>query len=300
MLKRVLLLCVCVIVVPGVSPAQGLPTGYSSVFSSYPISLSASVGWLSHPSGMSLTTRLINFNQEFVDENPLRGAWLELTAQCSVSDRVGLLISGGMLAPSESGGAEQQTVAGTAAEYSLSGTSWGSIQGLVSYGLSDSFQVIGGFRWDHFNTRVDFSRSPAFLDFKLNTYVPLIGVQLDQRFFDGALITRIMGWPGTLPGHMTQSYVGGPQTQGKDRIEQDPGRGYLIEFCTEYRKTLFGSASAGVLLRWNTLHVAADEGRYDWRTNRTIGTGLATESFDRQSLTIAGSLTVDFTLPGFL
>ncbi len=276
MLKRILLLCVCLIGLPGLSAAQVLPTGYSPVQSCAPLSLSAYVGWLSHPSGIALTTRLNDFNQEYIDENPLKGSWLEVTAHCSLSDRVGLLVSGGIFAPSKSGGAEQETVAGTAAEYSLSGTSWGSIQGLVTYNLSNSFQAIGGFRWDHFNTRWDFSGSPAFLDFKLNAYVPLIGVQVDQRFFGGEVTARIVGWPGVIPGHMTQSYVGGSQILGWDHKEQAPGRGYLVEFLTEYRRAFFGSTSAGVFVRWNSLHLAADEGGYDWQLNNMTGRGLVT------------------------
>ena len=99
---------------------------------------------------------------------------------------------------------------------------------------------------------------------------------------------------------MTQSYVGGPSVPVWNRTEQTPGSGYLMEFFSEYRRTFFGSASVGVFLRWNCLHAAADEGGYDRQVNNTTGRGLVTESFHRESLTIAGSLTLDFSLPDFL
>jgi len=300
MLKRVLLLCACLIILPGLSLAQLLPAGHSSAQSCSPVSLSAYVGWLDQSNGIALTTRLFEANLEFLDKNPLRGAWFEVTAQGSLSDRVGFLVSGGILAPSTTRGAELETVAGTATEYSLSGTSWGLIQGLMTYNLSNSFQVIGGFRWDHFNTRWNFSGSPSFLDFKLNAYAPLIGVQLEQRFVGGELIARIMGWPGVIPGHMTQTFIGGAPIPGSNHREQNPGRGYLMEFSTEYRRTLLGSTSAGVFLRWNALHVASDEGGYEGLVNNVVSRGAVTQSFDRKSLTIGGSLTFDFMLPDFL
>ena len=270
------------------------------MMSSGHISLTAYVGWLDHPTGIVLTTRLSAFNQNYLDSNPLRGTWFGVTAQGSLTDRVGVLVSAGMLAPTRSRGEDLETVSGTSVGDTLSGTTWGSIEGLMTYSVSGSLQAIGGFRWDHFDTRWRFSVVPTFLDFELNAYVPLIGVQLDQRFFGGELITRIVGWPGVIPGHMTQTYVGGPSLPAWNREEQTPNHGYFMEFFTEYRRTFFGSGSGGVFLRWNSLHAAADESGYDWRVANTTGTGLVTQSFSRQSWTIGGSLTLDFSLPDFL
>ncbi|MFC1836012.1 hypothetical protein ACFL2Q_15045 [Thermodesulfobacteriota bacterium] len=306
MLNRIVLLSMCIIVLPGVASPQVPATGCSAFQAYGPISLSAYAGWLDHPTGLTLTTRLTNFNQEFVDVTPLKGAWLEVAVESFLPGRmgpgrVGFHVSGGMLVPSKLRGREEETFSGAESHYAMSGISWGSLQGLMSYNLSEHFQLLGGFRWDHFNTRVDFSGSPAFLDFKLNSYVPLIGVKLDRRFFGGVLIAGLLGWPGAVPGHMTQSYVGGPQIGAWDHIEQDLARGYMVEFFSEYRRTLFGSAAAGVFVRWNNLHVITGEDRYDWLISGSAGTGgQATESFDRRSWTIGGSLTLDFALPGFL
>ena len=239
MVKCGLVLCACLIVLPGLSPAQVLPTGCFPVKSSGHISLTAYVGWLDHPTGIVLTTRLSAFNQNYLDSNPLRGTWFGVTAQGSLTDRVGVLVSAGMLAPTRSRGEDLETVSGTSVGDTLSGTTWGSIEGLMTYSVSGSLQAIGGFRWDHFDTRWRFSVVPTFLDFELNAYVPLIGVQLDQRFFGGELITRIVGWPGVIPGHMTQTYVGGPPIPVWNREEQTPNHGYFMEFFTEWKVLRF-------------------------------------------------------------
>jgi len=300
MLKRVLLLSICAVFLCGLSYAQMSPLGHCVFQPSGSVSCSAYAGWLFDSTGMTLNTRLINFNQEFLDRNALHGYWRELVVQGSCSDRLGFLISGGILAPSECNGTEREIATGAESAYSLSGTAWGSVQGLMTYGLSEDFLVIGGFRWDHFNTRIDYSETPSFLDFKLNSYVPLIGVQSNLLFFGGSLVTRLIGWPGPIPGHITQSYVGWPQVQASDDIEQDLNRGYLIECFTEYRTTLFRNASAGIFVQWSNLHVTTGEDTYDWMLLGTRGTGPVTQTFDRRAWTIGGSLTFDFTLPKLL
>ncbi len=125
---------------------------------------------------------------------PLKGLWLGATEEVVGCDGFGFLVSGSVFVPQRASGTWLRSPVPDAVPFDIPSYDWWSIDGLITSRISGSFELLAGFRWDHTSTRVNYS-DHSDDDYILNAYLPLIGLQMNQRSCNGSLLVRFMGAP---------------------------------------------------------------------------------------------------------
>ncbi len=219
---------------------------------------------------------------------PLRGYWLGATTELAPIDNVGLLVAGSIFFPQREAGTWRPEPGGAVYDFRIPSHDWWSLDGLARIRVAGGFDALAGFRWDHTSVRVDYVDNTSD-DYILNAYLPLIGMQLDQRFFRGSLLFRVVGTP-LLAGRMRYHYW--------DRVgyaefgDFDVSKGYFAEVFAHYSLKLSSDVNAGAFAKWNSLHVKTAEENLLGSIDDPVSWAV-----DIRSWTIGLNLSVGFYSP---
>jgi hypothetical protein len=241
------------------------------------------VGWLEHRKGATWTIN--RPNSSGTAEWPLRGYWIGMSESIMPQDRFGLLIGGSVFFPHRGAGAWYTTGAIGAIDFEVPSYYWWSVDGLVRGSVSDNFDILAGFRWDHTSTRVKYSDNTDD-DYILNLYLPLIGAQLHQQFAGGELLFRIIGTP-LVPGRITYNFW--TNTNFSEFGDFDVVRGSFIETLLDYRFRMSSHLDVGGFAKWNMMHVNTRENSLSGSTVESVSWTV-----DIRSWTVGGSLSLGF------
>ncbi len=242
-----------------------------------------------------------NLQQRF----PVKGLWLGLTAEASLSQRLGLFVDGWILFAAN-GGADEAGTGSVDPRHWDTNTDWWFTDGALTYEFNNLGKFIGGLRYDRF--AVNF-KNPSFgsganlytnadeADFTVNLYFPYIGLQLDRGTLAGnQYLFKVIG-TCFVGSDVKYNETWGNVFQVPSRITgKKPTDDYFIEAFGEMNRSLFGSANIGLFGRWNLVHSTKSEFRLD---ETAVGdlTHLAANyrfSFHRESLTFGGNLIWNF------
>ncbi|MFC1835789.1 hypothetical protein ACFL2Q_13855 [Thermodesulfobacteriota bacterium] len=294
--------------------AQWLPGVFGGCSKLGPFSLNGYVGYSEYRNGnvfsfddYTFDTRSYNDTTRF----PLKGLWLGLSAEAKLTDGIGCMISGGALVYAHTrASSDLEPFQDFGYELNPHGQWWGYLDATATYsvGILGGTQLLAGLRWDHYNSKLiltynGFPEIDVEIHFKVNAYLPLVGAQWTQDWWDGQLKVRAVGFPW-VPGEMKYDF-GRLDTSDDYRYSEVSSQpftsGYFVELLAEYRKRVAGRSYVGAFVSLNQLHAATDKGKYNYYENSPSSgfdegsnqTGLI---FHRTSLTVGGSFSLDFNL----
>lgn len=251
------------------------------------------VGWLDHRKGITFDYDFrIAGNEDFHErlQTPFKGLWLGFELESAVSDRLALSIGGGWLIPGKMDGAVRSD--GLRIPFDSRPEYW-FLEGMVALNPGGAFQVIGGFRWDHYTSEFDVHVAPqlgdldAYQDIRVELYLPFLGVQCAGP----PLTARMIFFP-YVPGNI-KSVLAFPDIPEAEEFTAGFSEGYFFEIFAEYSQRMFGQAAIGAFVRWNLLHARATA---DLDLVPTGRPAELTMVFDKRSWTLGGSFSLDFNL----
>ncbi len=276
-------------------PAQAYPgmTACDSKPSSH-LRVESYVGYLDDPKGFSYTRERADGSGEpnLLFSMPVRGMWLGVSSGISLYDALGITLSGGLLVPGKTQGEFREEGAVQVALNSNvdSNHQWGYLDGMGTYNLTrsscfTSMQILGGFRWDHFDSKqsLRFSDTTGGNQLSgtrtnnviLNAFLPYLGFQYLYNSGTTNTTSRVIGFP-YVPGSVTfqdsfsQIQTGLTENGGGEyRYPLSFTSGYFVEWMTEGSRRILGSASLGTFFRWTMLHAATGPGSYTTATDST-------------------------------
>jgi len=248
-------------------------------------------GYLDDPKGFAYTRERADDAGEptLVLSMPVRGMWLGLSSTISLTQALGMSVSGGILVPGKTQGEFNESGAVQIGVNSLlnSDHQWGYLDGMGTYSLARSSftatQIVGGFRWDHFDSK----QAVSFLDASgrnrlsgsttsnviLNAFLPYLGFQYAYKSGTSSTIVRVIGFP-YVPGSVklqdtfSQIQTGATSNGGGEyRFPLSFTSGYFLEASTEGSRRIVGSFNVGTFFRWNIVHAATDPGSFTTATD---------------------------------
>lgn len=256
------------------------------------------VGYVTHRNG-------VNFHSDYYQEAyfedisiPLQGLWLGASLNLLVGDVCGLMLRGGALVPcnlraDDSTTTPDRLILGYQPRLD---SQWSIVDALATYRLYHSFHLIGGFRWDHFLTKLEYRDTNADGDtnFKINAFLPVVGFQTQQGNAGTFASAGIIGFP-LVPGNFRYEWSSPVNADNYHELSsQFWNQGYFLECFLRFNQRLYGTADLGVFATFNVLHAVTGRGSYDWNEPPDVGTNGLEYVFHRQSWTFGGSLSVDF------
>jgi hypothetical protein len=263
------------------------------------VAVAGRIGWVEHDRGLSFAIDEYQYqglSYELRQQAPLRGPWFEMAISACLSERLAVRVAGGALVPTETEGIDSVSGPAGALGYGLRSTdsAWRFVEAAGGYRVFGPVEVVGGFRWDFFTGKFTFE--PETLgweyDITINGYIPFLGVQSVDRFFGGDLTVRLVGAPW-VPGDMELVYTAPGVHEAGDQSFQE---GRFIEFFAEYRRSLAGYGRMGAFLRWTGVEGRAGSGEYTGVGAIGSYSGPARLAFGKRSLTLGGSVSLDFDL----
>lgn len=278
------------------------------------------VGYLDDPKGFSYTRERTDGSGEpnLLFSMPVRGIWLGLSSAISLSDALGITLSGGLLAPSKTQGEFREDGAVQVALNSNldSNHQWGYLDGMGTYNFSRSssfvsMELVGGFRWDHFDSKqsLRFSDTTGGNQLSgsstnnviLNAFLPYLGFQYVYKSGTTNTTSRVIGFlyvPGSVKFQDSFSQIQAGLTAnggGEYRYPLSFTSGYFLECVTEGSRRIFGSASLGTFFRWTMVHAATGPGSYTTASDQTDSFVIDEKfSYYLRAWTVGGLLSIDF------
>jgi hypothetical protein len=243
-------------------------------------------GYLTHPRGSTWTLRRNTLTATAAWT--LKGYWLGATEDLTLGDRLGLLVGGSAFFPQHSRATWHTDPATTPFDFDVRSYEWWTVDGLAKGRVSDSFDVLAGFRWDHTSTRVRYSDNTDD-DYILNLYLPIIGAQVNQTFGNGSLLVRLLVAP-FVPG--TMRYHFWSRTGFSEFGNFSGNNGSLVEVFADYSLRVSRDLSVGGFAKWDTLHIRTAERNLSDSTTEPISW-----SIDIRSWTFGASLSLGFASP---
>jgi len=255
---------------------------------------------------------------------PVAGLWLALEQKINLSQNCGAMLGGWWLVPSNRRGAESEESLRTFFELVDTGdeifiavprqttelgfrnwdtqNDWWYVDAAITWGPSRTFTVLGGFRYEHFSTTFQNPRDAVGVpatpgdraDVTINSYFPYCGLQYILAGSTSSFNVRVLGVP-YVPAGVTHFETGESGTATRVESKGRFTRSYFLELFTEYSLSFYGNASAGAFFRWNVLH-----GLANLHTEVQPGHVASSEdriSFDRNTVTVGGFLSLSFTSP---
>ncbi len=209
-------------------------------------------GWLEHPRGS--TWSLQRQDSTGTAPWPIKGFWFGAAKDVTLFGGLGIIGSGGIFVPWRSEGTWYESPGGRSFSFEIPQYDWWYLDGLVKCRVSGPFELLAGFRWDHASTRVNFSDNTSD-DYVLNSYIPLIGAQINQRWPGGSLIFRVVGSP-VVRGQVRYNFW---DRLGSAEFGDFPVKDSLfLEIFADYQVKLSGDVRAGGFGKWNALQVRTD------------------------------------------
>jgi hypothetical protein len=233
-----------------------------------------------------------------------RNGWLGASTTLRFNKDFGAILSGGALLPFD----EEFTLhvlTGQGAPYDDNynhDTQWSIIEALGTYNMLGLGEALFGFRWDHFTTRWSEvnDTDPDYYNFKLNYFLPVVGVQSRFGTETNQVVARVLGFP-FVPGTVLYDYQF-PSGLYSERGEYGFDRGYFLEAGLDYICRPFEGVCAGLFFRYNTIHTSS-EALVEETTGAAAPTVL-TEThilgLYRTTWTLGGMFSWNFDLGGSL
>jgi hypothetical protein len=183
--------------------------------------------------------------------------------------------------------------------------------GLIFYNLSSTAALLGGFRWDHFETTFNkptgvtgglsgLPTDEAVLT--TNIFQPYVGVMVDHGGPSRVMRVGIVGWPQLYGSAKYGQTVGGAFVTGAriNGLTADVSEGYFWEILGEYglKGQEFMNAALSVFGSWTQYHL---KGHFNADAD-VIGVGTALSdlfniSMHRNSWTVGVKLDIPLVLP---
>lgn len=285
------------------------------------------VGWMTTSKWVTFGLDTIPGTGVFGNDHRWRtqGVWLGLEEKINLSERCGLMLDGWLLIPVKRRGPVSETEARTIlvpvndddsedrifirvttdTGFSRSfetDPDWWYVDAMGYCGCSRTFTVVGGFRYDHFSTRFKNPRDATLVtgtpqdlgDVTVNSYLPYFGIQYLVGGSTGSINVRLIGFP-YVPANVTHSETGESGATTRVQVKGNFSRSYFWEIFAQADKKIFGDANIGAFLRWNWLH-----GQAQLNTD-ILGTSIggldASAFFDRNTITVGGSFSLNFASP---
>jgi hypothetical protein len=259
-------------------------------------------GYFNDPKGFSYTRERQDGSGQpnLIFTIPVNGLWLGASSTIALGDSLGVSASGGLLVPSKTQGEfrEEGPVVVPLSSNMDSDNQSGYIDGMAAWNISQgnfgAMQLVGGFRWDHFDSKHSISFADATGANRLNgsmtnniianAYLPYVGIQSVYRSGATKTTSRLIGFP-YVPGEVkfqdsfTQTQNGLTQNGGGEYSQPlSFHSGYFLEFFTEGSRRMFGSAYLGAFFRWSMLRAKTDLGPYSTANDQT-GSSVINETF---------------------
>ena len=311
---------------PGFSgPAGPCPpppsTGCQQAKAGLPPSVTVYGGYLDDNRGFSYTRDRADGSgvPNLIFRMPVRGGWVGASSTVWLSEALGITASAGLLIPvSNTPGEFRQegviTGQGALRSAQLSADhQWGYVDGMglfnVAAGECGTFSIVGGFRWDHFESRQFISLTDTTGETEtgtnnvtINAYIPYVGVQSFYQSSCSKVIARLIGFP-YVPGNVKfqESFnetlaTGAPVNGGGEYGSPFTfTSGYFAEFWIEAARKIIGDAYLGGFFRWNLIQAKTDFNPYTTTTD--VGGAF---TFDEKfkyylhALTVGGLISIDF------
>lgn len=266
---------------------QGIPYGFKPT---------VYLGYVTHRNGVNIHTDF--FQEDFFEDisDPLRGLWLGASVSLFAGDGFGVVAGAGALVPWNSRAHDDTTDAGVTIGYSpRPHNQWSIVEALATYQVYGGLKLLGGFRWDHFATKLTYSDFPAGdLHYTINAYLPVVGLESQVGTAGTSASAGIMGFP-TVPGNFTYEYNSPASlVSNHEESSQAWNRGYFLECFLRFSHRVSGNTAMGAFATYNVLHAVTGQGSYDWQLPPVSGTNGLEYVFHRQSWTFGGSLAVEF------
>lgn len=289
------------------------------------------LGYLDHYEGFF--TALNSHDGHQTAKTPLRGAWLKLVLGVHPTEYAGVALTGGLLFPGGSvGHASSMPPDPLDSEPDLSAygmdVEWWLLDLSGSYDVGSPFKVIGGFRWDHMNTKFGTERSPfnatlgagrvsvdlpdGFVNFKFNALIPYVGLQYQHASPENSLTVRLIGFPlvfgelkqqSVLPAWDVFVFPTVVTALGGSAFAGSFDSGNFLEFFAEYSMNVVGTGTLGLFLRWNLLEattsVAESESFVNLGGANYFSQDPSDFNYRKTSWTLGGSFSMEFGLPGW-
>jgi hypothetical protein len=287
------------------------------------------LGYLEHHGGFFTAINFPNGHQ--TAKTPLRGAWLELELGAHPSEYTGVSLTGGLLFPGGTRGHASSIPSDPLdsepdlAAYGMD-VEWWLLDLRGSYEVAGNCLVIGGFRWDHMNTKFGTERSPfnatlgqggvsvdlpdGFVNFKFNALIPYVGLQYQYGSPANGLTVRLIGFPRVFGELKEQSVLPAWDVFVFPTVVTGLGgagfkgafdSGSFLEFFAEYSVNVFGSGALGFFLRWNLLEATTSVADSDYFVNlggtNYSGQDPSDFNYRKTSWTLGGSFSMEFGFP---
>ena len=259
------------------------------------------VGYVTHSKG-------VRFHSDYYEEDyfedistPLQGLWLGASLKLRAGDDLGFMLKGGALIACNPRADDETSYADTQGAFHFSyyrptpRNQWSIVDALATYEIYDSFQVIGGFRWEHFSTILEY-RGPTGsgdVHHKINAYLPVVGVETRHGNAQTSASAGILGFP-VVPGNFRLEWNGWSD-QSHEVSSQFWNRGYFLECFFRFSQRVNGTTALGAFATYNVLHAITGHGSYDWNNATDAGSEGLEYVFNRQAWTVGGSIAIMFT-----
>ncbi len=233
---------------------------------------------------------------------PNRGVWLGLTLPFDPGSRLGIYASAwSFLRTGNVNSRETYDNADALSREWQERPYWTIIEGLAILRCCYGFNILGGFRYDHYditlknpvNPTIGLSLPTDQADLNVRNYIPLIGTQYENRSYLGTILFRAVGFPA-LGGDVKylEPFAGLQAIQGTGNYR----RGYFFELFMEYTKK-FAPGQLGLFARWNEFHAQSTLSVNALAGGGVVGAQNYDFSFNRSSWTLGGSVNLAFNLP---
>lgn len=302
------------------SPPRGVPptAGCQSEFDTR-LTVESYSAYFNDNNGFSYTRERADGSGEpnLIFTLPVRGLWFAASSTISLSEALGISASGGLLVPSKTHGEfrEEGPVRIPLNSNVDSDHQWGYLDGMAMYNVSrgnfGALQIVGGFRWDHFDSKHSIRFADATGGNQLNgsatnnvianAFIPYVGVQSVYKSGASSTTTRLIGFP-YVPGDVrfqdsfTQTQNGVTSNGGGEyRQPLTFQSGYFVEFFTEGSRRILGNAYLGAFLRWSMLRGQTGIGPFSTANDQT-GSSVIDEKFlyYLHSWAVGGVVSMDF------
>jgi len=233
---------------------------------------------------------------------PNRGVWIGLTLPFDPGPRLGIYLSAwSFLRTGNVNSRETYNDATVISREWQVQPYWTILEALGIFRCCYGFNIIGGFRYDHYDFTLRNPINPVGVtslttdeaDLSIRNYIPLIGTQYENHSYLGSILFRAVGFPA-LGGDVQyeEPFAGATALKGTGNYR----RGYFMELFMEYTKT-FGPGQLGLFARWNEFHAQSTLSVNALAGGAVVGQESYDFSFNRSSWTLGGSVNLAFNLP---
>ncbi|MDD5657844.1 MAG: hypothetical protein PHF00_11400 [Elusimicrobia bacterium] len=187
----------------------------------------------------------------------------------------GRLLAGGWLLPARAAGVWTPDPTAPTFTFDAISQQWATVDGLYRYrALEDRFDVLAGFRWDRKKAKLHYSDDTDDV-YTLDTYAPLLGLQVNQPAAGGVISARGMGSPLTYGSMKYRFWDNFGFTENGDFPLKN---GAQIELRAQYSHPVGRRLQLGGFLQWNRQWVHSKEVALSGSTSERVSWDISNEA----------------------